>query len=207
MNKFINSLYQQKERLFQGLARLLPDWLTPNMLSTLRAVLIVPIYILYRNNQTAWVIIVFIIALITDVLDGVHARANNKISNLGKLLDPAADKILFIGLFLMLAPGRVNSAIIYLLISLEIFLVLLASVIGPLAARILKIPMKLGANAAGKIKMSLEGLAILVLLCGGHGNLTTSTSEIIFWLAIIAALASIILHLGSLRQLKKLAKP
>lgn len=44
--------------------------------------------------------IVFVIASFTDLLDGIFARRNNLVSDLGKLLDPIADKILIIGVFL-----------------------------------------------------------------------------------------------------------
>lgn len=44
--------------------------------------------------------VIFIVASITDWLDGLFARRNNLVSDLGKLLDPIADKILIIGVFL-----------------------------------------------------------------------------------------------------------
>ncbi|MBU1121417.1 MAG: CDP-diacylglycerol--glycerol-3-phosphate 3-phosphatidyltransferase [Candidatus Omnitrophota bacterium] len=54
--------------------------------------------------------IIFIIASITDFLDGYLARKKNLISDLGKLLDPIADKILIIGVFLaFLQVGIINA--------------------------------------------------------------------------------------------------
>lgn len=198
----ISIVLEKKEKLFQRLARLLPAWLTPNMLTISRAVLIVPIYFLWRNNAFGWIIMIFIIGLITDVLDGVHARTNNTVTNLGKLLDPAADKVIFIGLFLLMAPGRLSQALLITLISLEGILVLLAVVIGPLTARWLKKPLQLGANLAGKIKMSLEGLATLVLLIGLDRQTIIHVSEGIFWLAAGCALLSIILHLNQTNKIQ-----
>lgn len=55
-----------------------------------------------RNNFNSILIafIIFIIASLTDLFDGMFARRHNLISDLGKLLDPIADKILIIGVFL-----------------------------------------------------------------------------------------------------------
>jgi CDP-diacylglycerol--glycerol-3-phosphate 3-phosphatidyltransferase len=50
--------------------------------------------------STLFAFLVFIFASITDWLDGLFARKKNLISDLGKLLDPIADKILIIGVFL-----------------------------------------------------------------------------------------------------------
>ena len=76
----------------------------PNKLTVFRIIL-VPIMVLipYFNIQgeflgipISWVIIdvIFIIAAITDKLDGTIARKRNLITNFGKFLDPIADKIL-----------------------------------------------------------------------------------------------------------------
>jgi CDP-diacylglycerol--glycerol-3-phosphate 3-phosphatidyltransferase len=55
-----------------------------------------------RNDFNSILIafVIFIIASLTDMLDGMFARRHNLISDLGKLLDPIADKILIIGVFL-----------------------------------------------------------------------------------------------------------
>lgn len=184
-----------KEKIFQSISRWLPHWLSPNVLSVLRALLIIPIFFLLRHAQVTWVIVLFIIALMTDVLDGIHARATQRISNVGKLLDPAADKILFVGLFLLAAPGRLSASLIYTILSLETILVLLATVIGPAARYFLNIRRKLGANMAGKIKMNLEGLAMAILLFGLQQQPLIALAEGILWLAAVFAFISIFLHL------------
>lgn len=70
---------------------------TPNKLTVLRVILI-PIYmILYLNDSVAAkyaAIAVFVIATMTDQLDGHLARKNNQITTFGKLMDPLADKML-----------------------------------------------------------------------------------------------------------------
>jgi CDP-diacylglycerol--glycerol-3-phosphate 3-phosphatidyltransferase len=193
-------LYATKERIFRIFARWLPAWLSPNILSGLRAILIIPIFFLYRHEQLTWVVVIFLIAMLTDVLDGVAARTQNKITAIGKLLDPAADKVVFVGLFLLAAPDKIAHGLILTLIALEGILVLLATVAGPLAAKIFQLELKLGANWAGKIKMTLEGLALTLLLIGYDSQAAINVSQLIFYLAVIAAALSILLHLTFLRK-------
>lgn len=65
----------------------------PNLLSVLRIVL-VPIFVyLFFTDRTAAAVAVFAFSGITDVLDGYIARKYNYISDLGKILDPFADKL------------------------------------------------------------------------------------------------------------------
>ena len=62
----------------------------------------------------------FLLASFTDFLDGYIARKKNKISDLGKLLDPLADKVLIIGVFLaLLEKGLVNSFLVILIMIRE----------------------------------------------------------------------------------------
>ena len=69
----------------------------PNILSVIRLCL-VPIFVYlffldYPNNIKA-AIVVFFLAGATDVIDGWLARRNNWVSNIGKILDPLADKMM-----------------------------------------------------------------------------------------------------------------
>lgn len=72
----------------------------PNKLTMLRIILI-PVYVLLFEltqipNNMIWATIVFVIAAITDQLDGHLARKNNQVTSFGKLADPLADKLLTI---------------------------------------------------------------------------------------------------------------
>lgn len=65
----------------------------PNLLSAIRIVLIPVFLVLFLKGSYVAAVIVLGISGLTDTFDGKIARAFNQVSNLGKLLDPIADKL------------------------------------------------------------------------------------------------------------------
>ena len=86
----------------------------PNKLTVLRIILIPFMMFFYLANFIPFgigklvALVIFIVAALTDLLDGKIARKYNLITNLGKFLDPIADKILTSAvLFLLIADGTI----------------------------------------------------------------------------------------------------
>lgn len=75
------------------------QWNTANKLTMLRVILI-PVYLVlwYLDMETSayWALGVFVLASVTDFLDGYVARHYNQVTTFGKFMDPLADKILVI---------------------------------------------------------------------------------------------------------------
>lgn len=70
----------------------------PNKLTIFRMILIVPFVILLLGGFNDFIALaIFIIASLTDLLDGKIARKHNLVTNFGKFMDPLADKLLVIG--------------------------------------------------------------------------------------------------------------
>ena len=68
-------------------------WNIPNVLSLVRIVLLPVFVVLYFNDQLIWAVAALLVSGLTDLFDGVIARHCNQITEIGKLLDPAADKL------------------------------------------------------------------------------------------------------------------
>jgi len=69
-------------------------WTTPNVLSMLRLVLVLPLaWLIITEGPLFWIMIIVVLAIATDYFDGRIARWSNTESEWGKVLDPMADKI------------------------------------------------------------------------------------------------------------------
>jgi CDP-diacylglycerol--glycerol-3-phosphate 3-phosphatidyltransferase len=65
-----------------------------NSLSFLRLLLALPLCWLIMNNQNISALVIALIAILTDILDGYFARKRNEITEIGKIIDPVADKVI-----------------------------------------------------------------------------------------------------------------
>lgn len=73
---------------------LLKDWNTiPNWLSYIRIVLIPVFAVLFYKGYVGWALVVLALSGLSDFFDGKIARKFNQVSDLGKIIDPVADKL------------------------------------------------------------------------------------------------------------------
>ncbi len=100
---------------------------TPNKLTLLRVTL-VPIFITFLMIESipynyVYALILFVVASLTDLLDGHLARKNNQITTFGKFLDPIADKILVLSAMLCFIELGLSSSIAVIIIITREFMV------------------------------------------------------------------------------------
>lgn len=73
----------------------------PNLICLFRIVLVWPILVSITRADYALTLVLFFVAAASDGLDGYLAKRFNWTSDLGKILDPAADKLLLVGVYLV----------------------------------------------------------------------------------------------------------
>jgi cardiolipin synthase len=81
-----------------------------NQLTILRMLLIPAFVILLMYGHTGWALVTFLAAGLTDLFDGLIARATGQKTTLGAWLDPMADKLLLVTMFVMLTLPGIGSA-------------------------------------------------------------------------------------------------
>jgi cardiolipin synthase len=81
-----------------------------NQLTLLRMLLIPPFVILLLYGHRGWALSVFLAAGVTDLFDGLIARRTGQKTTLGAWLDPMADKLLLVTMFIMLTLPGLGSA-------------------------------------------------------------------------------------------------
>ncbi|MBN9646356.1 MAG: CDP-diacylglycerol--glycerol-3-phosphate 3-phosphatidyltransferase [Terrisporobacter othiniensis] len=137
----------------------------PNKLTLLR-VLLIPVFVIIMmldvTNHYLMACLIFIIASITDALDGHIARKNNLVTDFGKFMDPLADKLLVItALICMIESNLVAGWMVIIIVARE----LTVSILRAIAAADGKV---IAASGGGKIKTISQMLAIIILLLGAN---------------------------------------
>lgn len=125
-NKYVSNPYA-KDRMEFIMVKF-EKRLIPNYLTILRLVLVPIIFGLILYDHYTLAIVFYIIASITDVLDGFIARKFNLISDFGKLMDPLADKVTQIGTILALILKRIIPFWILIIISGKELIMIIASI-------------------------------------------------------------------------------
>jgi len=141
-------------------------WTVPNLLSLCR-ILIIPVlvYLLTFPDRTSSLLAagLFLLAAVTDFFDGYLARRNKSVSDLGKILDPLADKLMVASALIMLAAiDRPNEPSV----PAWLVVVILAreSAVTVIRGIALSEGIVMHAETLGKYKFILQAIAVVALL-------------------------------------------
>ena len=168
-----------------------------NLISCSRIFLIIPVIYLTSFEQVEYnflALICFLLAAITDYLDGYVARQNNTVSPLGALLDLLADKLLVCLTLVWLV--TLNNTLVFIIPVLIIILRELS--ISSIRQYIVEVDgvNKLEVSLLGKSKTTIQLVAIsLIIISPGMHPFFTVFSIIFLWLASFISLLSLYKYL------------
>ena len=170
----------------------------PNKLTVLR-VIMVPFFVFFMLTDVGgaankWIaLVLFIVASLTDMLDGKIARKYNLVTNFGKFMDPLADKLLVCSAMICLVDLKLLPAWIVIIIIAREFIIsgfrLVASDNGIVIA----------ANYWGKFK-TVSQMAMIIVLIADLGGVFDLIGQILVWLALALTIISLIDYVWTNRQ-------
>lgn len=178
---------------------------------TIFRVIIVPFFVFFMcftgiEHRYLYALILFIIASITDMLDGKIARKYNMITSFGKFLDPLADKILVAAALVCFVELKWTSAWVVCIILAREFVVSGVRLVAAGSDKKVVIP----AGWLGKIKTAVTMVAICVILflhiLEGFGVMDGQTfpiqliSDILMFVSAALTLASGVKYLYDYRE-------
>ena len=170
----------------------------PNKLTILRVILI-PFFVAFLMDAfhvpgTKWIALtIFIIASLTDMLDGKIARKYNLVTNFGKFMDPLADKLLVCSALIAFVDMDIIPTWIVMIIIAREFIIscfrLVASDNGIVIA----------AGIWGKLKTVCQMIMIIVLIAD-FGGVFDTIGTVLIWLSLILTIISLVDYLYTNRQ-------
>jgi len=170
---------------------------------TIARIFLVPIFMIFLLSKMPYGItiatFIFIIAALTDSLDGYIARSKNQVTKLGKFMDPLADKLLVTAALVSLVQmGKLPAWVVVIIISREF----IVSVFRAVAAAD---GIVISASPWGKAKTISQIIAIIALLFNNYpfSLINFPFTTIVVWLAVILTIISGVDYLYSNKKVLK----
>lgn len=174
----------------------------PNKLTVFRVILIVPFVIILLGGEAGWfgnnllipdivALVVFIVASLTDLIDGKIARKYNLVTNFGKFMDPLADKLLVSAALIALVDmGRIPAWVVIVIISREFIISgfrLIAS----------DNHVVIAASYWGKFKTTFQMIMVCLMIVnlGTMFHWMQILTDVIMWIALVLTVISLVDYL------------
>jgi len=166
-------------------------WNLPNTLTIIR-IFMVPLLVVVLltefPDKEFWGLAIFLLAALTDLIDGIIARRTDRVTVTGTLLDPIADKLLMSAAFISLVElGLAPAWMVTVIVGREFAVTALRMVA---KARHIAI----GANRWGKTKTGSQVVAIALLILGHRLGSWMILGRIALWIALILTVVSMVTY-------------
>jgi cardiolipin synthase len=157
----------------------------PNLITAFRIIL-APVFVIYLiNDRLNSALVIFLICMISDGIDGMVARLFNQKSRLGAYLDPLADKTLLVTAFVLLGVrGYLPSWLTVTAIARDVMILL-----GVLVFHLNRLEIRIRPSAVSKINTCFQFITLSMVLLKGFVLLPSAIYEALYY--ITAALTII----------------
>lgn len=172
-----------------------------NQLTVLRMVLIPAFVILLMYGYRGWALVIFLAAGLTDLLDGLIARVTGQKTDLGAWLDPMADKLLLVTMFVMLTLPDIGSAnrlplwFTVLVISRDVAIVLTVAIVNLAVG-----PRTFRPSIFGKVATATYIVTGVAALYFNYRGYSSSIVTVLIYASLVITLVSGIHYLTLVRK-------
>ena len=168
----------------------------PNLLTMLRFALI-PVYIaVFANGHLITAFFIMVGAGVTDVLDGYLARRYGQVTRLGMMLDPLADKLMLITVFVSLVVvGMISWWAAIALLLRDLGMIIVSAYVH------FKGKLTVPSNWMGKLTTVLLYVAITMLF------FEWPYGELMLWVVIVFSYATTVMYMNHFRSLNRSGSP
>lgn len=174
----------------------------PNKLTVFR-VLLIPFFVVFLllepDNMTFRLIAeaIFVVASLTDMLDGKIARKYNLITNFGKFMDPLADKLLVCSAMIcLIQTGQIPAWVVLIIVAREFIISgfrLIAAENGIVIA----------ANMWGKFKTVSQMIMVIVLVANFDNVIWQAIGQVFIWISLVLTVISLCVYVYENKQVLK----
>lgn len=183
-------------------------WNVPNIITSSRIVLSIVVFCLLPFGLFKTSLVLFLIAALTDKIDGWYARKYNLVTKLGRILDPFADKLIICGTFIYLVSLAPLTAVPWGLRAwMVVVIVLREMLVTSLRSMIESQGGDFSANWPGKIKMVFQCAAaafcLLYLAFESAPVWVTFSMVATLWVAVLSTIYSGLIYVFAAARMMK----
>ena len=179
-----------------------------NQLTILRIMLIPAFVLLLVYGFLGWSLVVFLVAGITDALDGLIARLTGQHTSLGAWLDPTADKLLLMTTFIVLTlpslplTNHIPLWLTVLVISRDVVIVAVVAIVNLAAG-----PRTFRPSMLGKLATATLIVTSVVIMYFNYLREQSFVIDVVVWLSLVLTVASAADYFMRLRKLINESSP
>ena len=196
----------------------------PNQITLSRLALAIVFFVLLsqysQQEPSPWILdigaVIFIVAAVTDILDGYLARRRGEVTPLGRVLDPLVDKVLVCGAFILFTGSRFVDATGHNVTEVSAWMVVVIVgrelLVTGLRGFNESLGISFGASVYGKLKMWMQSIAApAILFIVAHeetwGAAAGPAKKTLVWLTVVITALSTVVYLVRSRHILEDSAP